>query len=80
VYVEVVSILTAIQIRSVTADYLPYYEFYYICNETGKCILFQEKWRRISQWDFSKQEKYVYMTIYVYGKTLEKLLRTRCLC
>jgi len=30
--------------------------------------------------DFSKQENYVYMTIHVYGKTLKKLLQTRCLC
>lgn len=47
-----VSILTAIQIRNLKADYLPCYEFYYICNETGKRILFQEKWHYISQWKF----------------------------
>jgi len=50
--VEVFSILTAIQIRSVTADYLPCYEFYYIYNEMGKCILFHEKWHCVSQWKF----------------------------
>ena len=30
--------------------------------------------------DFSKQEKYVYVTIHVYRKTLKNLLQTRCLC
>jgi len=80
--VEVVSILTAIRIRSVKADYLSCYEYYYNYNETGKCILFQEKWHCISQWKyrFLKTRNYVYMTIRVYRRTLEKLLRTRRLC
>jgi len=47
--VEVVSILTAIQIRTVKADYLPCYEFYCIYDETGKCILLQEKCHCISK-------------------------------
>jgi len=80
-YVEVVSILTAIQIRSVTAGYLLMNFITFVmkrgnafCSRRSDSVFHNESS------DFSNQEKYVYMTICVYGKTLEKLLRTRCLC